>query len=108
MINRQFARDGEPEEVIQAQENTPTTRKALSKELKIILPSTRKRISSLRESKDDTPTSKADDLGRIIKDFWGQRWRRIESEDDGSIESFLGILLPRARWYPYGGIQVTE
>jgi hypothetical protein len=59
--------------------------------IKLALPSTKKRVSCLRATKDDQPTSNQNELGRIIESHYSKLWgdSHATSERASRIDTYL-------------------
>ena len=66
------------------------------KEAKLFLPSTRKRLRGIREKQSEQPTTVPEDMGRIIKKFWGGLWEKDDTEQTcPKMERYLRRTYPK-------------
>jgi ribonuclease HI/exonuclease III len=74
----------EPEgddEAISLKNNCANQATMVLKNLALVLPSTKKRVTALRTDAKDEPTNVNSDMGVIIEKFWGQVWRGPNEEE---------------------------
>jgi len=94
-MNNLYQKEGEVENISSKEEELGTATNFI-KEAKLFLPSTRKRLRGIREKQSDQPTSDPEDMGRIIKNFWGGLWEKDETEQScPEMNSYLRQTYPK-------------
>ncbi len=68
-MNRVYQKEGEVENTDRKETESRATN--FLKEAKLYLPSTRKRLKGIRECKEERILTDPEDMGKIIKKFWG-------------------------------------